>query len=111
MACRYRTGRVALRETARLKIVPQVREEGKRPPLGKGLASLSAKYQPDLMGDHVRLRELAGFAAAAVEARLQVLEKRRVKINVFIVGAIERPHPRSDNFKFADANPATCTQS
>jgi hypothetical protein len=34
MACRYRTGRVALRETARLKIVPQVREEGKRCPLG-----------------------------------------------------------------------------
>jgi hypothetical protein len=30
VSCRYRTGRVALRETARLKIVPQVREEGKR---------------------------------------------------------------------------------
>jgi hypothetical protein len=32
VACRYRTDRVALRETARLKIVPQVREEGKRCP-------------------------------------------------------------------------------
>jgi hypothetical protein len=32
MACRYRTGRVALREIARLKIVPHAREEGKRPP-------------------------------------------------------------------------------
>jgi hypothetical protein len=31
MACRYRTGRVALREIARLKIVPQVGENGKRP--------------------------------------------------------------------------------
>jgi hypothetical protein len=30
VACRYRTGRVALRETARLKIVPQVREEVNR---------------------------------------------------------------------------------
>jgi hypothetical protein len=30
---------------------------------------------PHLMGDHVRLRELAGFAAAAVEASLQVLNK------------------------------------
>jgi DNA invertase Pin-like site-specific DNA recombinase len=38
MACRYRTGRVALRETARLKIVPQVREEGKRPPARQGAA-------------------------------------------------------------------------
>jgi hypothetical protein len=38
MACRYRTGRVALREIARLKIVPQVREEGKRPPARQGAA-------------------------------------------------------------------------
>jgi hypothetical protein len=38
MACRYRTGRVALRETACLKIVPQVREEGKRPPARQGAA-------------------------------------------------------------------------
>jgi hypothetical protein len=40
VACRYRTGRVALRETARLKIVPQVREEGKgvpaRQPVSRG---------------------------------------------------------------------------
>ena len=32
VACRYRTGRVALGETARLKIVPQVRQEGKGVP-------------------------------------------------------------------------------
>jgi hypothetical protein len=32
VACRYWAGRVALRKTARLKIVPQVREKGKRPP-------------------------------------------------------------------------------
>jgi hypothetical protein len=32
VACRYWTGRVALRETARLRIVPQVREEGKGVP-------------------------------------------------------------------------------
>src|SRR5262249_759595 len=30
LACRYWAGRVALRETARLNIVPQVREEVKR---------------------------------------------------------------------------------
>ncbi len=49
---------------------------------------------PDLMSDHVCLRKLTGFAAAAVGARLQVLEKRRVQVNVLIVRAIERPHHR-----------------
>jgi hypothetical protein len=38
VACRYRTGRVALREIARLKIVPQVREQGKRPLARQGAA-------------------------------------------------------------------------
>jgi hypothetical protein len=38
VACRYRTGRVALGETARLKIVPQVRGKGKGYPLGNRAA-------------------------------------------------------------------------
>jgi hypothetical protein len=45
VACRYRTGRVALGETARLKIVPQVREEGKgvpaRQPGSRGASAVS----------------------------------------------------------------------
>jgi hypothetical protein len=45
VACRYRTGRVALRETARLKIVPQVRQEGKgvpaRQPGSRGAPAVS----------------------------------------------------------------------
>jgi hypothetical protein len=48
MAYRYRTDRVALRETARLKIVPQVREEGKgvpaRQPGGRGALANGAHY-------------------------------------------------------------------
>src|SRR4030095_2434215 len=48
VACRYRTGRVALGETARLKIVPQVRQEGKgvpaRQPGSRGAPAMSGPF-------------------------------------------------------------------
>ena len=46
----------------------------------------------DLVRDHVGAGELAGFAAAAAEAPLQVLEERRVEIDLVVARAIERPH-------------------
>ena len=49
---------------------------------------------PDLVRDYIGLCELAGLAAAAVETGLQVSEKRRVEVNVLIVGAVERAHRR-----------------
>jgi hypothetical protein len=52
MACRYWTGRVALRETARLKIVPQVREEGKRPP-ARQAAAVAALARAGALGARV----------------------------------------------------------
>src|SRR6266581_1502133 len=48
---------------------------------------------PDLVGNHVGLRELAGLAVvAAAEPALQVAEERGVEIDAPIVRAIERPH-------------------
>src|SRR5262245_26319156 len=49
---------------------------------------------PHLVGDHVGLRELAGFAAriTGAKASLEVLEERRVQVNLAIVRAVERPH-------------------
>ena len=48
----------------------------------------------NLMRDHIGFRELAGFAAAAVEAHLHVLEERGVEIDALIGRTIERPHRR-----------------
>ena len=46
----------------------------------------------DLVRDHIGLRELAGLAAAAAEARLELAEERGVEIDLAVVRAIERPH-------------------
>ena len=46
----------------------------------------------DLMRDHIGFRELAGLAAAAVEAHLHVVEERGVEIDALVARTIERPH-------------------
>jgi len=50
----------------------------------------------DLVGDHVRLRELATLASnvAAAKAALEIVEKSCVEIDLLIVRTIERPHGR-----------------
>ena len=48
---------------------------------------------PDLVGDHVGLRELASLAGiAAAEPVLQIAEERGVEVNALVVGTIERAH-------------------
>ncbi len=46
----------------------------------------------NLVGDHIGARKLAGLAAAAAEAHLEIAEERGVEINLAIVRAIERSH-------------------
>src|SRR6476469_10752772 len=46
----------------------------------------------DLVRDHVSLRELTGFAAAAAKPRLYLVEERSVEIDLLVIGTIERPH-------------------
>src|SRR5664279_896701 len=48
----------------------------------------------DLMGDNIGLRELAGLAFAAAQARLDLLEEGGVEINGAVIRAIERSHGR-----------------
>ena len=45
----------------------------------------------DLVGDHIGLRKVAGRA----QARFQHLVKAQVDVDLFIAGAIERPHRRA----------------
>ena len=46
----------------------------------------------DLVRDHVGAGKLAGFAAASSKAPLQVLEERRIEIDLLVARTIERPH-------------------
>jgi ATP/maltotriose-dependent transcriptional regulator MalT len=48
----------------------------------------------DLVRDHIGLRELAGLAAdiAAAKPRLDILEERRVEIDLLVSRTIERAH-------------------
>src|SRR6185295_12351471 len=57
-------------------------------------AELVLHMMPDLMRDHVGLRELTGARAgiAAFEAALDIAEKRCVEIDLLIARTIERPH-------------------
>jgi hypothetical protein len=57
-------------------------------------AELVLNVMPDLMRNHVGLRELAGFAASitTAEASLQVLEEARIEIDLLVVRTIERTH-------------------
>src|SRR5262249_3621081 len=51
---------------------------------------------PDLVGDHIGLRELASLAVVtAAEPALQVAEEGSVEINPLVVRTIERPHGRA----------------
>src|ERR1041385_1033016 len=46
----------------------------------------------DLVGDHVGLRELAGLAAAAAKAPLELVEERGIEIHLAVIGTVERSH-------------------
>src|SRR6516165_10564155 len=57
-------------------------------------AELVLDVVTDLMRDHIRLRELASFAAdiATLKTPLKVLEEARVEIDLLVNRAIERTH-------------------
>src|ERR1043165_1809175 len=59
-------------------------------------AELVLHVMPDLVRDHVSLRELARARAdiAAAEAPLEVAEERRIEIDLLVGRAIERTHGR-----------------
>src|SRR5215468_3285467 len=46
----------------------------------------------DLVGDHIGLREFAGFAFAAAETGLDLAEERGVQIDLLVSRTIEGPH-------------------
>src|SRR5262249_36851672 len=46
----------------------------------------------DLVGDHIGLRELAGFAFAAAETGLDLAEERGIEIDLLVVRTVERAH-------------------
>src|SRR4051812_14232070 len=55
-------------------------------------AKLVLHMMPDLMGDHIGLREFARLAAAATEAVFDFLEEGSVEINDAVSWAVEGSH-------------------